>query len=256
MRPTRFQAEALVSLLHRRQIADIAELKAALGTATDMTVFRKLREIEYLTSYSHRGSFYALRETAAFDQRGLWEWRGVHFSQFGSLLDTAAQMVLRSSQGYRAPELAEELGVSVKDALRQLVERRRLAREEIGGLYLYVAAAPDRRREQKRQRKTSVAAASLTEARPAGETRDAPDEVQAALLLFYSLLDEQQRRLFAGLESLRFGRGGDRRISDLLSLDPHTVGRGRKALADWDLQVDRVRRPGGGRPPVEKKLPR
>lgn len=256
MRPARFQAAALVSLLDRRQIADIAELKAALGTSADMTVFRKLREIDYLTSYSHRGSFYALRETAAFDQQGLWELRGVHFSQFGSLLDTAAQLVLRSRQGYRATELAEELGIPVKDALRQLVERRRLAREELGGLYLYLAAAPDRRRDQKRQREAALAAASVAEAHPSGETPDASDKVRAALLLFYSLLDEQQRRLFAGLESLRLGRGGDRRISDLLSLDPHAVGRGRKALAEWDLQVDRVRRPGGGRPRLEKKLPR
>ncbi len=256
MRPSRFQAEAIVKLLHRREIADIAELKAALGTSADMTVFRKLREIDYLTSYSHRGGFYALRASATFDVQGLWNVRGVRFSRFGSLLDTAAQMVLRSLHGYRAPELAEELGVAVKDALRELVERRRLAREEIGGLYLYLAADPERRRDQRRHREAALAAASVAEAHSAGEEPDTPDQVRAALLLFYSLLDEQQRRLFAGLESLRFGRGGDQRISELLSLDPHTVSRGRKALADWDLQVDRVRRPGGGRPPLEKKLPK
>jgi hypothetical protein len=36
-----------------------------------------------------------------------------------------------------------------------------------------------------------------------------PDELKAAILLFYSLLDEQQRRLFAGLESIKLGQGGD-----------------------------------------------
>jgi hypothetical protein len=30
-----------------------------------------------------------------------------------------------------------------------------------------------------------------------------PDELKTAILLFYGLLDEQQRRLFAGLESIR-----------------------------------------------------
>jgi hypothetical protein len=34
-------------------------------------------------------------------------------------------------------------------------------------------------------------------------------EVRAAIILFFSLLDERQRRLYAHLESLRFGRGGD-----------------------------------------------
>ena len=50
MRPTHFRAETIIRLLHRRQIATTDELKAALGTSADMTVFRKLREIDYLTS--------------------------------------------------------------------------------------------------------------------------------------------------------------------------------------------------------------
>ena len=33
------------------------------------------------------------------------------------------------------------------------------------------------------------------------------EELKASILLFYSLLDEQQRRLYAGLESLKLGRG-------------------------------------------------
>jgi hypothetical protein len=32
-------------------------------------------------------------------------------------------------------------------------------------------------------------------------------ELKAAILLFYGLLDEQQRGLFAGLESMRLGHG-------------------------------------------------
>jgi len=39
-----------------------------------------------------------------------------------------------------------------------------------------------------------------------------PEDVKAAILLFYSLLDEQQRRLYAALESLKLGRGGDRQL--------------------------------------------
>ncbi len=45
MRPVQFHADRLVTLLRRERIATIEQLKAALGTAVDMTVFRKLREI-------------------------------------------------------------------------------------------------------------------------------------------------------------------------------------------------------------------
>jgi len=70
MRPVRFQADSLVTLLRRVRIATMDQLKATLGTSVDMTVFRKLRTIPYRTSYSHRGRYYALDEVARFDERG------------------------------------------------------------------------------------------------------------------------------------------------------------------------------------------
>jgi hypothetical protein len=72
-------------------------------------------------------------------------------------------------------------------------------------------------------------------------------------VLFFALLDEKQRRLYAGLESLRLGDGGDRRIAGLLDVDPATVRRGRQELLAEDIEPDRVRRRGGGRKPLEKK---
>jgi hypothetical protein len=80
-----------------------------------------------------------------------------------------------------------------------------------------------------------------------------PNELKAAIVLFYSLLDEQQRRLYAGLESLRLGRGGDTQLADFLGIDSHMVARGRQQLLDQDVEVGRMRRVGAGRKPVEKK---
>ena len=80
-----------------------------------------------------------------------------------------------------------------------------------------------------------------------------PDELKAAIILFYSLLDEQQRRLYAGLESLKLGHGGDRQLAEFLHLDTHTVARGRQQLLDQDVAFARVRKLGGGRQRTEKK---
>ena len=74
----------------------------------------------------------------------------------------------------------------------------------------------------------------------------------AAITLFFSLLDERQRRLYAGLESLRLGRGGDSVISSLLHIDNHTVARGRRELIQRDIEIDRIRKKGGGRSPIKK----
>src|ERR1700722_10622422 len=90
MRPITFAATTLKAFLQRRRAATMAELKSALGTSVDMTIFRKLRELDALSSYSDRGRLYTLRSVAEFDQRGLWSHRGAHFSRFGSLVETAA----------------------------------------------------------------------------------------------------------------------------------------------------------------------
>lgn len=75
------------------------------------------------------------------------------------------------------------------------------------------------------------------------------------LLLVFSRLEENQRRWFVALEAKRLGQGGDRLLAQITGLDEKTIRRGREEL-DASLADNppvRVRRSGGGRPPVEKK---
>src|SRR3970282_2310253 len=99
MRTLQFDADALLPLFRRRQIVTMQEMKAALGTVVERTVFRKLQEFSYHASYSHRAKFYTLAALAEFDERGLWSCRGARFSRFGTLIDTAEQFVTRSDGG-------------------------------------------------------------------------------------------------------------------------------------------------------------
>jgi hypothetical protein len=254
MRPERFHAEAVVLLLQGQRIATLREIKASLGTQVDMTAFRKLREIQYVRSYSHRGRFYALEEQAEFDARGLWTYDGVHFSRFRSLVHTVEAFVRRSPRGFSAAELAVELGVEVKGPLLQLVNSERLVRERVAGVYLYLSPDPARREEQVAARKAGPSDGPPGILR--GPEDDPTDVAKAALILFLSTLNEKQRRLYAGLESLRAGRGGDSQVARLTGLNVHTIARGREELRQRDVDIDRIRRPGAGRKSVEKKTPR
>ena len=247
MPPVRFHADVLRRALRRERIATIEQLKKALGTEVDMTVFRKLRELAYHTSYSRRGKYYALDEIVAFDTRGLWSLRGVHFSRYGSLVDTVEHFVREAERGCLASELAEVLHVEVEEPLRRLVQRERLGREKVGGVYLYGAAEPGHRRQQVLARESREVAGGQ------GPPALGLEESQAAIVLFLGLLDERQRRMFAGLESLRRGGGGDRRVAEITGLDVHTIARGRRELFGGEGLGDRIRRPGGGRQATGKK---
>ena len=253
MRPLSYRSDELRALLLRNQIATLDEMKQALGTPVDVTVFRKLKPLDYLTSYSHRGRYYTLCEITRFDNRGLWSQADVWFSRFGTLLSTAEVFVNRSPRGYFADELARALHVEVQDALHQLTQQRRVTREMVSGLYLYTATDRAIQRGQLLTRRAVEAVPTVADA----SVLEVSDEgLKASILLFYSLLNEQQRRLYAGLESLKLGRGGDSELAGFLDLDPHTVARGRQQLLAQDVEVDRVRKAGGGRKPVEKQRPR
>lgn len=253
MRPLSFRPDALRTLLLRNKIATLEELKQALGTSVEVTVFRKLKLLDYLTSYSHRGRYYTLREIARFDDRGLWSQAEIWFSRLGTLLATAEAFIERSPCGYFADELAPLLHVEVQDALHQLNQQGRVSRQVVSGRYLYTATDPGVQKRQLLARRTVELLPTVPDV---SALEVAPEEVRAAILLFYSLLDEQQRRLYAGLESLQLGRGGDRQLADFLDLDPHTVARGRQQLLAQDVEVDRARRAGAGRKRVEKKRPK
>src|ERR1700722_12927123 len=123
MRPTVFSPGPLRQFLRKNRIAPWAQLKQLLGTKADITVFRKLKELSYRTSYSHRGSFFTLDEIGRFDERGLWSFDSVWFSRHGTLVATAEVCVTQAPAGYFASELEDILHVPVKEPLLLLVEQ-------------------------------------------------------------------------------------------------------------------------------------
>jgi len=250
MRTVQFQPSLLRALFARQKVATMKELKGALGTAVNMTVLRKLRPLNYLTSYSHGGRFYTLEELARFDEQGLYRVDDRCFSRFGSLLNTAEHFVVHSSAGYYASELSRELAVETKEALLTLVRRQRVARTRVGGLYLHCAPDPQMQGDQLMHREQGVELPGASAAKPGLVISG---EAKAAVVLFFSTLNERQRRLYAGMESLRVGYGGDRRTAELTGLDVHTVARGRRELFAGELEKPALRSTGGGRAPVEKK---
>jgi len=254
MRTESFHADDLAQALRHSKIATMPELKKALGTEVDVTVFRKLKQLAYRTSCSHRGSYYTLDETAGFDQNGLWSLQSVWFSRWGTLLDTAEAFVENSQAGRFVEELDNLLHVGTKEPLLRLVQHERIARQPVGGLYWCCSMDPVLGERQLLARRVLQTEPRLVSSLAGQEV--APEELKAAIVLFFSMLDEKQCRLYAGLESLKLGYGGDRRIAEFIGMDPHTVAKGRRELLEQDLEVDRIRKAGGGRQRVEKKRPK
>jgi len=251
MKKEKYHSKELKGLLVKNKMATMVEMKEAMGTTVDATIFRKLRELFYLRSYSDRGKYYTLPEVVRFNEQGLWSCRGVHFSKQGSLLNTIEHHVDYSISGYFEYELESLLHVGARVAVLKLMTDNRISRQKVSGRYLYCSPRMKKRKRQcsDRKKQQAIADAALE---PMG-SEVLFQEGKTLVELFVGLLDEKQRRLYAGLESIKLGHGGDQKIARLFGMDMHTVAKGRKDLWSGKIETDRVRRVGGGRKFLEKK---
>ena len=229
-------SELLLTYLNDKIIMTIKELKSTLKTQCRMTVFRKLSMLGYISSYSHSGKYYSLKRIARYNKYGIWSYKSALFSKNGTLKKTIKFLIDNSTQGYTASELNSIVIVKVEDALFELVKTKIIIRKKISGIYIYYAKAT---KLSKKQELTRIGKIQY----PDEELKPAilMNELKAALIIFFSTLDEKQRRLYAGYESLKIGHGGNKRISELLDLDQKTVARGRLELLGGKVNVDSIR---------------
>jgi len=83
-------------------------------------------------------------------------------------------------------------------------------------------------------------------------------EVENLMCCFYNTLNEKERRLYAGVEALKFGHGGRAYIAGVLGCSRNTVSKGACEASGLPNRTvhemisdgkPRVRQPGGGRKP-------
>ena len=242
----------LESYITLNNIVTFKEIGEYLNTNVRITIFRMLKKLSYISSYSHRGKYYTLNSIPKFSNDGLWSYNSVHFSKFNTLINTCYHFVNNSESGFTVKELQAKLYVEVKLSLLKLYKTDKLYREKHCGKYVYFNKNYAHRKQQIIIRQTQNKNAYLNIAKLTSEI--ITDELKAAIILFYSVLDEKQRRLYAGLESLKVGYGGDKLISGFLNLSAETVSKGRKELVNGRFEKIKVRKSGGGRTTIKKKL--
>ncbi len=151
--------KALTKLFRGQPVVDLDTLYRVLNTTSRMSVFRRLKDIGYLSSYTHRGAYYSVSDVPDFDEYGLWFHQGVGFSRAGTLKTTLVEQVDSAEEGHTHRELEARLRIRVQNTLIGLIREHGLVRERVDSLYLYVSAEAKRAAEQvakRRQRMTTA----------------------------------------------------------------------------------------------------
>jgi len=246
MRTVEYQTEPLKDAFCREKVLTLDVVKKALGMPARMTAFRRLKCLDYRASCSHAGRYYTLNEIADYDEHGLWVFNGICFSRHGSLVNTLEHLVCASREGYFASELQGLLHIRVRNALAGLCQGGRLHREQIGREYLYVSAMMGDRQLDRRKRSIQEGTANKP------EDAFGAEKIQEGLRTLLSVLNEKQRRLYLGFESMKLGYGGDTRISQVSGVNVKTIARGRRELDSKNVTPHRIRQAGAGRPSIKK----
>ncbi len=233
------------------KIATIEQLQKKLSTKVTKTIRRYLEKLEYFSSYSHSGKFYSHKRFANFDSNGLWCYNGVFFSVYVKLIDTIENLVIGSESGYSSNELKNLLHVEVKNALLKLERNKKIVRKKLNSRFYYFSNVSAIQKAQLLLCRSKVEAKF---GKQMNKEKITDAGVKQGFALFFNQLDEKQKRLYTGLESALLGYGGDKIIAETFGLDPHTVSRGRNEILSGNFEKKEIRRKGGGRKPIKKKV--
>ena len=135
--------DILKTLFKNKSVLDINQIYQAIKTTSRATVFRYLKDLKHLTSYTHSGKYYTLPEIAQFDSDGFWHYGDIGFSSYGTLINTLSNVISMSESGKTNSELEKHFRIRVQESLRTLQGANKIGRGKIGSFNLYVNSDPN-----------------------------------------------------------------------------------------------------------------
>ncbi len=122
-------------LLQSKTVMSLKQIRHEIPDRPRSSLFRDLKKIELLTSYSHAGQYHALKSMVKFNPNGLWFYEQVSFSKYGTLKNTLLETISNSPAGMTHKELKILLRIQVQNSLTHLIKnqllQRRLLSEKI-----------------------------------------------------------------------------------------------------------------------------
>jgi hypothetical protein len=143
MLPPKESQKVLGKFFSKKYIANREDLFNILDTQSRMSVFRRLKPMGYLTSFTHTGRYYTLPDIPKFDTFGLWFYQDVGFSRACTLKSTIIGIIHLSEAGMTPSETLNLLRLkvpnSLHNALHGLVKNKKIKRHRLHDFPLYTS---------------------------------------------------------------------------------------------------------------------
>ncbi len=136
MRPKKVSSKTIIDAFYKHKVLNKKKILQSAGCSS-MTAWRILSQHGYITSYNFNSAYYTLSNIPQFDKNGLWSYRKIRFSKYGSLTDTVIALVRNSASGLDSNALKELLVVNPSPILTKLHAKENIKRKKIGTVFVY-----------------------------------------------------------------------------------------------------------------------
>jgi len=102
--------KVLEALFHVNKVLTISELAHHLDCA-EITARRQLHAVGYFSSYTHNSRYYSIKSVVTFDHHGIWCYKNICFSKFGTLKRTITHLIDNSTAGMTVSQISRILRI-------------------------------------------------------------------------------------------------------------------------------------------------
>ena len=153
MNPVLNIALKMQKLLLKNRVMSVKQLRHEFRGRSRSSVFRDLRKLDEISSFTHTGQYHALTRSAAFDDSGLWFFQDIGFSQYGTLKNTLVQVISDAQAGMTHKEMKTLFRIDVQKPLTDLVNTSAVTRQLLPSrIYVYLSATQNKADDQFQRR--------------------------------------------------------------------------------------------------------
>jgi len=163
--------ELALDYFKEHTVATLAQLITILQ-CTPMTVYRRLKEWEALSSCNMNGCYHTLPSIPAFNSHGIWWYEGICFSRYGTLKQTVIALARKSPAGMDHDQMEQILGMNPRNYITRYASLPGICKEQHRGRIIYFSDDCSVYAQQKRRRVP-----------PAPSAEQLPDDAAAVLIL-------------------------------------------------------------------------
>ena len=157
-------------LLLKNTVMSLKQLGSELQDRPRSSLFRDLKKLDLISSYTHTGQYHALTRSARFDEDGLWFFQDVGFSRYGTLKRSLVHVITHSQAGMTHREMRKLFRVEVQKPLTDLVSTNAVTRQLLPSrIHVYLSA--EETSEAQLERRLAVGDKALDVALPVESIR-------------------------------------------------------------------------------------